>query len=286
MGNSKISLTTSDASNLYVIDYNGGSGGEFLGELVAEAVGCVHTRKKVPNDDTSIDSFRNILVQPFVNELLQPVLYEGDKNTDVMQNDLLVKNLMIMHYWQKKRIEPDSVVKKDAITYEITDKVLLRNHLAERDFSSLPNRKHIYIYPSKDEYHITIPLMFKKQWMKKRNDIYKWEWANNERNMGCETFDKFVDLFFETSERAKTTDTISIHSYGLNVNPKSFTYGIGNWKEELEDYIEAKITNIDEITSWQNNNNDILKEFNLNIDSTKQDCIDRVKYVYSRNSKR
>lgn len=285
MGNPAIFLGTSDASNLYVIDYNGGSGGEFLGELISEAVGCVHTRKKVPNDDTSIDSFRNILVQPFINELLQPVLYEGDKDTSIMQNDLLVKNLMIMHYWQKKRIEPSSVIKKEAISHKITDRVLLRNHLAERDFSSLPNRKHIYIYPDEDEYHITIPLMFKKQWMQKRNDIYKWEWANNERNMGCETFDEFVDLFFRMSERGKTTNTIDI-SYGVNVNPKSYAFSIGNWKEELEDYIEAKITNIDEIVSWQNNNNAILKEFDLNIDSTRQDCIDRIKHVYSRNCKR
>jgi len=284
MGTPEISLNTSDASNLYVIDYNGGSGGEFLGELVSDAVGCVHTRKKLPNDDTSIDSFRNILVQPFINKLLQSVLYNGHENTDVMQADLLVKNLMIMHYWQKKKIEPTNIVKQAAIACKITDRVLLRNHLAERDFSSLPNRKHIYIYPDTNEYHITLPLMFKKQWMQKYNKgVYKWEWANDERNLECKDFNEFVDLFFKTSKSEKTTETIDT-SYGVNISPKAYAYGIKHWKEELEDYIKAKIGNSEEILSWQNNNLNILKEFGLNIDSTEQQCIDRIKDVYSRNN--
>jgi len=284
MGTPEISLGTADASNLYVVDYNGGSGGEFLGELVSDAVGCIHTRKKIKDDNTSIDSFRNILVQPFINKLLQPVLYNGYKNTDSINGDILVKNLMIMHYWQKKNIEPNDVIKKQAIKQTITDKVLLRNHLYERDWSSLPNRKHIYIYPDISDYHITLPLMFNKQWMQKYNkSVYKWEWANDERNLECKDFNEFVDLFFKTSKNEKTTMSIDA-SYGINISPKLFAYGVGDWKKELEDYIGAKIENNEEILSWQNNNLNILEEFGLDIDSTEQQCADRIKYVYSRNN--
>ena len=154
----------------------------------------------------------------------------------------------------------------------------------DSDFSSLPNRKHIYIYPDTNEYHITLPLMFKKQWMQKYNkSVYKWEWANDERNLKCKDFNEFVDLFFKTSKSEKTTETIDT-SYGVNISPKLFAYGVGVWKKELEDYIGAKIVDSEEILSWQNNNLNILKEFGLNIDSTEQQCIDRIKDVYSRNN--
>ena len=284
MGYPEIHVNTSDASNLYVIDYHGGSGGEFLGELVAAATNCKHTRNKTKNDSTSVDSFRNILVSPFVNDGLQDTIYLGSKNTDTFQGEVLVKNLIAMNYWQSKKIEPSQQARKDSINHIITDRVLLRNHLPERDFSLLPKRNHVYLYADDNDYHITLPLMFAKQWMTKRkNGEYTWEWANQQRKLGYKTFEDFVDGFFLDTKNAKTISTVDT-TYGINVSPKEYAFNIGNWKEDIETYIGAKIP-ID-TTEWHNNNLQIMKSFGLTIDSTQQECIDRIKYVYSRNFKR
>jgi hypothetical protein len=282
MGSPEISLGTTNASNLYVVDYYGGSGGEFLGELVSDAVKCIHTRKKLPNDSTSIDSFRNFLVQPYVNNEISKILYKGKCTTDTFAGEILLRNMLIMHYWQKNSIEPKDTPIHLAIKNTINDNVLLRNHLPERDWSSLPNRKHIYIYPNSDDYHITLPLMFVKQWMIIRNNEYNWEWANRELNLGCKTFNDFVDMFFENTKKTKTTDSVDT-SYSINISPKSYAYGIDDWSADLENYIGAKIGSA---AKWQKNNIKILKDLNLSLNSTEQECIDRIKDVYSRNSKR
>lgn len=279
MGYPQIYLGTPDASNLYVIDYHGGSGGEFLGELVATATNCKHTRNKTKDDNTSIDSFRNILVSPFVNSGLEDSLYLGSQNTEVFQGEVLVKNLVAMNYWQDKKIEPSRKTRKDSISHIITDNVLLRNHLPERDFSLLPKRNHIYLYANDDDCHITLPLMFAKQWMvKRKNGEYTWEWANRQRELGCKTFNDFVDRFFISTENTKTTSTVNTTN-GIKISPKEFAFNIGSWKKDIETYIGANIT-IDTV-EWHNNNLQIMKDFGLTAHSTKQECIDRVKYVYS-----
>lgn len=284
MGYPEISLNTSDASNLYVIDYNGGSGGEFLGELIASATNCKHTRNKTKDDPTSIDSFRNILVSPFVNDGLQDSIYLGSQNSNMFQGEVLLKNLIAMNYWQEKSAEPSQKTRKDSVSHTITDNVLLRNHLPERDFSLLPKRNHIYLYANDDDCHITLPLMFAKQWMTIRKDgEYTWEWANRQRELGFKTFNEFVDGFFIGTKNNKTTSTVDT-TYGVNLSPKEFAFNIGNWKKEVEAYIGTKIQ-ID-TTKWHDNNLQIMKDFDLTVNSTQQECIDRIKYVYSRNNKR
>lgn len=279
MGSPEISLGTTNASNLYVVDYYGGSGGETLGEVISDAVSCVFTRKKIPTDNSSIDSFRNFLVTPYVNDGLKDILLRGRSRTDKFNGDTLLKNMLIMYYWQDKNIDPIKVNWDDAFNTKITKNVLIRDHLPERNWSSLPNRHHIRIFPSIDDFYITIPQMFKKQytvWNEETKE-FNWQQSNRLLNFGCKTFNDFVDYIFYNTKTRKTIEQVDT-SYGINITPKDFVYGNKNWEQELEEYIGAKIC---PPTEWQQNNLRILEEMGLTVNSTEQECIDRIKYVYS-----
>jgi hypothetical protein len=279
MANPEISLNTKNASNLYVVDYYGGSGGETLGEVISAAMSCEFTRNKTPTDGSSIDSFRNFLVMPYVNDGLKDILLRGRSGTDKFNGDTLLKNMLIMYHWQDKEIDPNLVNYENVFDTKITKNVLMRNHLPERDWSSLPNRHHIHIYPSIDDCHITVPQMFKKQytvWSEETKE-YRWQESNRLLNFGCKTFNEFVDYIFYNTKTHKTIEQVDT-SYGINITPKEFVYGLGDWEKKLEEYIGAKV-NIP--NKWQQNNLRILEEMNLTIDSTEQECIDRIKDVYS-----
>jgi hypothetical protein len=279
MANPEISLNTKNASNLYVVDYYGGSGGETLGEVISAAMSCEFTRNKTPTDGSSIDSFRNFLVMPYVNDGLKDILLRGRSGTDKFNGDTLLKNMLIMYHWQDKEIDPNLVNYENVFDTKITKNVLMRNHFPERDWSSLPNRHHIHIYPSIDDCHITVPQMFKKQytvWSEETKE-YRWQESNRLLNFGCKTFNEFVDYIFYNTKTHKTIEQVDT-SYGINITPKEFVYGLGDWEKKLEEYIGAKV-NIP--NKWQQNNLRILEEMNLTIDSTEQECIDRIKDVYS-----
>lgn len=279
MANPEISLNTKNASNLFVVDYYGGSGGETLGEVISATMSCEFTRNKMPTDGSSIDSFRNFLVMPYVNDDLKDVILRGRHRTDKFNGDTLLKNILIMYHWQDKGIDPNLVNYDNVCDVKITKNVLIRNHYPERDWSSLPNRHHIYIYPSINDYHITIPQMFKKQytvWNEETKE-YRWQESNRLLDIGCSTFSEFVDYIFYNTKTRKTIEQIDT-SYGINIVPKDFVYGLGNWENKLEEYIGAKV---DIPNKWQQNNLRILEEMNLTVDSTEQECIDRIKDVYS-----
>ena len=280
MGTPQISLTTTDASNLYVIDYYGGSGGELMGELISESVSCVYTISKSKNEPSSVDSFKNFVVMPILNEYFCDILFHDNRSTDKIQGDILVKNLMILHYLQKNNLLDDVKNKAhmiSALKTPITDNVLLRNHLPNRDFSMLQNRKHINVYADISEYHLMIPLMFLKQWAKPLTEYlqrpYKrklkgWEWSCIENGYDLD-YTSFVDgVFVRTSKNTSE----NIDTYGINVNPVDFVYGRNNdWIKDIEAYIGGNI-NIDKLKKWQHSNLNMLYDLNLNLDSTKEDC--------------
>ena len=121
--------------------------------------------------------------------------------------------------------------------------------------------------------------MFKKQytvWNEETKE-YRWQESNRLLDIGCSTFSEFVDYIFYNTKTRKTIEHIDT-SYGINIVPKDFVYGLGNWENKLEKYVGAKV-NIP--TKWQQNNLRILEEMNLTVDSTEQECIDRIKDVYS-----
>lgn len=280
MGTPEISLTTTDASNLYVVDYYGGSGGELMGELISESVSCVYTISKSKHEPSSVDSFKNFIVMPILNEYFCDILFHDNRSTDKIQGDTLVKNLMILHYLQKNNLLDDVKNKAhmiSALETPITDNVLLRNHLPNRDFSLLQNRKHINVYADISEYHLMIPLMFLKQWAKPLTEYlqrpYKrklkgWEWSCIENGYELD-YTSFVDgVFVRTSKNTSE----NIDTYGINVNPVDFVYGRNNnWIKDIEEYIGGYI-NIDKLKKWQYSNLNMLYDLNLNLDSTKKDC--------------
>ena len=211
-----ITLNGHDWSNLYHIDYSGGTGGEKLAETIAN---IIHAQSNVDwrtgEEGTANygveDSFFNQYTQPNIFDYTKPyMLYDGlTDNHDIHQ---FASNLKLLRYYRKecyllKNIEsmmlnnidipeidiiPVSDDEKHSVIANNREQsnLILRTHYVLRDYEQLKGMNSLYLYPLKNTQILTLR-MFLRRWLNRKN----LEQERVEQLLGNEMFKWFLEKY-------------------------------------------------------------------------------------------
>jgi len=199
-----ITLNGYDWSNLYHIDYSGGTGGEKLAETIAN---IVHAQSNVDwrtgEEGTANygveDSFLNQYTQPSVFDYTKPyLLYDGlIVNHDINQ---LASNLKLLRYYRKECLElekgketrtvSDDEKQSVIINNREQSNLVLRTHHLLREYEQLENINSLYLYPLKNSQILTLR-MFLRRWLNRKN----LEQERIEPLLGKEMFKWFLEKY-------------------------------------------------------------------------------------------
>jgi hypothetical protein len=274
MEDTEITLNGTDWSNLYIIDYAGGCGGEMMCDLISDKVDAQFSIPKSSSQSFAIDSFDNlyvtyslVLVHADINQ------YRGYKcqesNTPFHSDETMKHNLKVNLIHRDKDIswkmgfstedERDSLVRNT----HFTKNYILRSH-RNSDWSSFTNAKVIRIYPWTKS-HLTQSLMFLKRWVSGHSYIEESEWTD---------WDSFVE------------DRFSMHSNETSKNTISGTEWVFGTSDVSIKTVAGIDTTTDAIKAWQQDNIDLLAEHGISMTSTKEECIDYFKTTRSYDGKK
>lgn len=194
------SLNGTDWSNIYHVDYSGGSGGEKLAETIARKVNAEnfsvdynHGQIDVKNYGIK-DSFLNQYTQPTVyNYTLPFLLYPGNIDDHTMYE--VGSNLKLLRYYRPEIIktynsEPTKLPTEDdkrsmVKIHRDHSSLILRTHMWSRHWEALSGMKSLYMYPTRQTHIITLR-MFLRRWFNRKDlaqekvhqllgdEMYKW----------------------------------------------------------------------------------------------------------------
>ena len=191
-------LNGTDWSNLYHVDYSGGSGGEKLAETIATKVNAgdflVEYNHGINHKDINYgikDSFFNQYTQPTVYAHAVPfLLYHGSIDEHTMHE--MASNLKLLRYYRPD-IENESTenfpTEDDKVSVVKSHRdhanLILRTHKFPKHWEVLDGMKSIYMYPSRQTHIITLR-MFLRRWFNQKDleqekihqllgdEMYKW----------------------------------------------------------------------------------------------------------------
>jgi len=274
MEDTEITLNGTDWSNLYIIDYAGGCGGEMMCDLISDKVDAQFSIPKSSSQSFAIDSFDNlyvtyslVLVHADINQYRG---YKCKESAPELHSDETMKhNLKVNLIHRDKDIswkmgfstedERDSLVRNT----HFTKNYILRSH-RNSDWSSFTNAKVIRIYPWTKS-HLTQSLMFLKRWVSGHSYIEESEWTD---------WDSFVE------------DRFSMHSNETSKNTISGTEWVFGTSDVSIKTVAGIDTTTDAIKAWQQDNIDLLAEHGISMTSTKEECIDYFKTTRSYDGKK
>ncbi len=199
-----ITLNGHDWSNLYHVEYSGGTGGEKLAETIAN---IVHAQSNVDwragEEGTANyglkDSFFNQYTQPYIFDYTKPyLLYDGiTDNHDIHK---LASNLKLLRYYRKEcleeaRLEKGTIVSDDEKQSVVSNNrehsnLVLRTHYLFREYEQLKGMNSLYLYPLKNS-HILGLRMFLRRWLNRKN----LEQERLEQLLGNEMFKWFLEKY-------------------------------------------------------------------------------------------
>ena len=199
-----ITLNGHDWSNLYHIEYSGGTGGEKLAETIAN---IVHAQSNVDwrtgEEGTANygveDSFFNQYTQPNIFDYTKPyLLYDGlVDNHDIHK---LASNLKLLRYYRKECLELEKGGEARTISDDEKQSVIsnnrehsnlvLRTHYLFREYEQLKGMNTLYLYPLKNTQILTLR-MFLRRWLNRKN----LEQERVEQILGNEMFKWFLEKY-------------------------------------------------------------------------------------------
>jgi|TARA_B110000881_G_scaffold209242_1_gene215261 hypothetical protein len=183
MENTEITLNGTDWSNLYIIDYAGGCGGEKMNDFITEKIGAQFTSAKLSSDvhSCAFDSFDNLYITPLPLHLANNdiSLYSGYKGGET--NGLFHSEEMMKHNLKVNLIHRDEDMsqKMESSTEDERDSLVRSSHFDKNyilrshrniNWSSFTNAKVIRIYPSIGS-HLTYSLMMLKRWVQSDPEV-------------------------------------------------------------------------------------------------------------------
>ena len=309
MENTEITLNGTDWSNLYIIDYAGGCGGEKMGDFLSEKVDAEFTIPKTPTQDPAIDSFDNLYITPLLELFNDDIsLYRGYKGRE--SNALFHSEEMMKHNLKVHLIHRDKDIswhmgfstedERDSLVRDthFTKNYILRSH-RNIDWSSFTNAKVIRIYPWTDS-HLTHSLMMLKRWVEPDTalqgfDVEKLAWITSN------IFSKTPDLLYGWQRELiqigdlknfnwesfvintfKTADEFK--HFTSAISPTEWVFGTSDAPITLIKTITGIDISTDVIKTWQQGNMDLLAEHGISMTSTQEECITYFKNYWNLNS--
>ena len=318
MENTEITLNGTDWSNLYIIDYAGGCGGEKMGDFISEKIDAQFTIPKTLTDP-SIDSFDNMYITPLLHLMHDDInLYEGYKGKDTNglfhSEEMMKHNLKInlIHRYcdhsQQMRVASEDEIDSLVIDTHFTKNFILRSH-RNIDWKSFTKARIIRIYPWVDS-HLTHSLMMIKRWIEldpvhvrdfgryMTSDMIEWIMSN--------IFSKTPDILWGWQRELVMTNRLQDFNWRSFVD-ESFKEAAGfekpyksvlgqsipsvEWVFDSSDVPSTKIKTItgidvmpDDVKNWQQSNVDLLAEHGISMTSTKEECITYFKNYWDLNN--
>ena len=199
-----ITLNGYDWSNLYHIEYSGGTGGEKLAETIASIVNAQSNVDWTSGEEGTAnygveDSFFNQYTQPNIFDYTKPyMLYDGlTDNHDVHQ---FASNLKLLRYYRKEcdllkngvDVAPVSDDEKHSVVANNREQsnLVLRTHYILRDYEQLKGMNSLYLYPLKNTQILTLR-MFLRRWLNRKN----LEQERIQQILGDEMFKWFLEKY-------------------------------------------------------------------------------------------
>jgi hypothetical protein len=321
MENTEITLNGTDWSNLYIIDYAGGCGGEMMCDLISDKVDAQFSIPKSSTQSFAIDSFDNlyvtyslVLVHADINQ------YRGynckESNTPFHSDETMKHNLKVNLIHRNNDIS----WKMGSSTEDVSDSLVRNTHFTKNyilrshrnsDWSSFTNAKVIRIYPWTNS-HLTESLMMLKRWVTGHSyieeikeavspsiqewiensvltdTIYSWQWELIiDRSLRAFNWDSFVeDRFTYSSFIGSPWNNRELEEVGNDIPATDWVFGTST----LPDTMIKTVTGIDIDTStdaiktWQQGNIDLLAEHGISMTSTKEECIEYFKNYWMLNN--
>jgi len=323
MENTEITLNGTDWSNLYIIDYAGGCGGEMMCDILSDKVDAQFTSPQTPLQSFSDDSFGNMYTSP-ARDLLNLAFvhrYRGYKCKEIItaehSDDTIKHNLKLniihqdkdatkqVEYWMDIEKEIDLAVRNT----RLTKNYILRTH-RNRDWSSFTNANVIRIYPEAMS-HLTWSLVMLKRWVTPRYagwksshqsvDVDDWkigltidklEWIIS--NIFSETPNTLYDWQCELIMTDRLDDfnwdsfVEDIFAYQTFDEADKNSISGEDWVFGTGESVPiAKTAGVDistdAIKSWQQGNIDLLVKHGITMTSTKEECVNYFKNYWNIN---
>tara|TARA_B110000263_G_C15273120_1_gene494481 strand:- start:606 stop:1610 length:1005 start_codon:yes stop_codon:yes gene_type:complete len=317
MENTEITLNGTDWSNLYIIDYAGGCGGEKIGDFLSAKIDAEFTSPKTDITSCAIDSFDNMYITPVLDLANDDIsLYRGYKDRET--NALFHSEEMMKHNLKVNLIHRDKDIswkmgfstedERDVLirSLHFTKNYILRSH-RNIDWSSFTNAKVIRIYP-RSESHITHSLMLLKRWVQLDPEVpvsdlgkfmsveaLEWvtsnilsktpelvyQWQRELINTGDYkklNWVSFVEDSFKNAENYWTTQTVNV------ISPVELVFGTDESPIRIINDITGVDITSDASKAWQQGNIDLLAEHGISMTSTKEECIAYFKDYWNLNN--
>jgi len=316
MENTEITLNGTDWSNLYIIDYAGGCGGEAMCDFLSEKIAAPFTSPKLASEikSSAIDSFDNLYISPAMrlfhqDDITQYRGYRGIESNALFHSEEMMKhnlkvNLIHRDENMSQKMESSTEDERDSLirSSHFDKNYILRSH-RNINWSSFTNAKVIRIYPWIDS-HLTYSLMMLKRWVQsepignikkttlsagalpwiKSNILSKtpdliYVWQLEVLNTGDYkklNWESFVDDSFMNAGKYKQTAN--------SIPAAEWVYGTDDTPIRMVNDITGIDISTDTIKTWQRGNRDLLAEHGLSTTSTKEECIAYFKNYWNLNS--
>jgi len=304
----EITLNGTDWSNLYIIDYAGGCGGEQMCDYLSEKINAQFTIVKSPDQEFAIDSFANMYVTGRLEIVYDDIeLYNGYKdieiNSHIHSDDTMKHNLKmnLIHRIDdlSQHIEDSSQDEIDSLVRDIhfTENYILRSHSNTIDWSSFTNANVIRIYSLPRTSHLTYSLMMLKRWVVKNpydeefiesvpDSIREWVALNivstkmlYNWQLELIMYDQVQDFNWSSFVEDRFTNAEIDETSKSTISGTEWVFGLGEKKNVVGIDISTE-----EIKTWQQDNIDLLAEHGISMTSTREHCIAYFKDYWNINN--
>ena len=248
-------INGTDWSNLYHVDYSGGSGGERLAEAVATKVNAgdflVEYNHGIGNENKNYgikDSFFNQYTQPTVYDYTHPfVLYPGVIDEHTMHETAC--NLKLLRYYRpeiKKLYNSESSKLPTEEEKHLAVKIhrdhanlILRTHKFPKHWEVLDGMKSIYMYPIRQTHIITLR-MFLRRWFNKKDLVQE----KIHQLLGDEMYKWFVEKYKSDTGYYSWQIEIALKNIDNFYNGKDFRtdweYFVDKWIVDHPNHLETE----------------------------------------------
>lgn len=266
MQTDNITLNGKDWSNLYIVDYPGGAGGELFCEELAKSNNFLRFRNK-EDTDTVTDSTYNTLATdglPDYTDILYTIrniedLSNIDNLKKLIKSSLIISDIIHKTNSNWRGTLSDSLpggiinnfikfsgvdinqIAKGILLKEIKENVIIRTHLNLSIYDELENCNIIRIRPRSEEHNnlINFRIGILKWLSKTTSNKFGWEKESKYKGLKIDTFEDFVNVNWGKWDGITYDNQIDAFDWLTQID-KSDSNIIMQWKQKnvkmFEDY--------------------------------------------------